>query len=98
SIPYWHLLFPRQLVKEFIEKMENIRPLAESKLNRWSLIKFHNLWEKYSNKLKKIKYKESLNIFHLDLIMQYPSCFKSKTNYFDNLIVDGIEVLFKKIN
>jgi len=31
------------------------------------------------------------------LIKLYPSCFKSKTNFFDNLIVDRIDVLFKKI-
>jgi len=36
--------------------------------------------------------------FHLDMIVKYPSCFNSKTDCFDDLVVEGIEVLFPKNN
>jgi hypothetical protein len=67
-------------------------------INGWSLEDYRKLWELYSHLLKKIKYSEVFDISHLDLIMKYPSCFKSKTKNFDNLITSGIEVLFKKIS
>ncbi len=70
--------------------------VAQDPLNGWSVRKFRRLWSKYSNKLERIKYCEHVNISHLDLIAKYPSCFKSKTKYFDNLIVSSIEVLFIK--
>lgn len=71
--------------------------VAENPLNGWSLEDYRRLFSKYSHRLKKIKYYEILDPRHVDLIQKYPSCFKSKTKCFDNLIVSDIEVLFKKI-
>lgn len=97
-IPYCQFLFRKEMLIEF-SKLDRIRsiPWEDLRLNEWSLEDYRNLWKKYSNKLKIIKYKESLNLFYLDLIIQYPSCFRSKTKFFNNLIVKKIEVLFKKI-
>ena len=97
-IPYCQFLFRKEMLIKF-SKLSRIRsiPWGDLGLNEWSLEDYRNLWKKYSNKLKIIKYKESLNLFYLDLIIQYPSCFKSKTKFFNNLIVNKIEILFKKI-
>lgn len=95
-VPYCQLLFQKELLKDFTNA-RGLRPIDFAQVNEWSLEDYRKLWKGYSHRLKRIRYHERLNIFHLDLIMKYPSCFRSKTKYFDNLIVSSIEVLFKKI-
>jgi len=65
-------------------------------VNGWPLEKYRQLWNDYNHVLTQKRYNEAYNIHNLDLIMAYPSCFKSKTENFDNLIVSGIQVLFQK--
>ena len=36
------------------------------------------------------------NADHVDLIARYPTCFKSRTQTFDDLIVSNIEAVFRK--
>lgn len=97
TIPYCQFLFPKKLLKDFT-KEKALHPIPFNEINRWSLENYRKLWSQYSNRLKKIKYFEKSNPINLDLVIKYPSCFKSKTNCFDNLIVSAIEVLFKKIS
>jgi ubiquinone/menaquinone biosynthesis C-methylase UbiE len=97
TIPYCQFLFSKKLLKDFI-KEQKLDPIPFNELNRWSLENYRKLWSQYSDRLKKIKYFEKSNPFNLDLVIKYPSCFKSKTNCFDNLTVSVIEVLFKKIS
>ena len=95
-IPYCHFLFPKKLIQEFI-RTRGLNPLGfEEALNCWSLEEYRGLFSECSRRLKTINYYEIPNVFHLDLIMKYPSCFKSKTKYFDNLIISSIEALFMK--
>ena len=96
TIPYCHFLFPNELIEKYIEK-KGLKPLADVTYNKWSLENFIKLWEYYTHQLEVIKYKEFSDLNHLDLIMKYPSCFKSKTKFFENLIISSISVLFKKI-
>lgn len=96
TIPYCHFLFPNELIEKFI-KVKRLKPLADVTYNKWSLENFRKLWEDYSHQIKKIKYREYLDPAHLNLVIKYPSCFKSKTDFFENLIVSSISVLFEKI-
>lgn len=96
TIPYCHFLFSNEIIEKFI-KIKGLKPLADVTYNKWSLENFRKLWEDYSNQIKKIKYREYLDPAHLNLVIKYPSCFKSKTDFFENLIVSSISVLFKKI-
>ncbi len=95
TVPYCQFLFSKELLKDFV-KAKGLKPVEFAKVNGWSLEDYRQLWNKYSHMLKGIRYYEKLDLSHLDLIMKYPSCFKSKTKYFDNLIVSSIEVLFRK--
>lgn len=96
TVPYCQFLFPKEMLQDFA----NVRGLGQipfDQLNEWSLEDYRKLWNRYSHRLKGIKYYEIPDVSHLDLIMSYPSCFKSKTKCFDNLIISSVEVLFKKI-
>jgi ubiquinone/menaquinone biosynthesis C-methylase UbiE len=96
TVPYCQLLFPIELLRDFV----NVNGLSPIKtyVNMWSLEEYRSLWSKFSNRLKSIWYNERFDVENLDLIIKYPSCFKSKTKCFDNLIVSSIDALFKKIS
>lgn len=99
SVPYCQLLFTEELLNKFAKK-NRLGTICFSGINGWSLTDFRNLFNTNNFDVQKIKYRESLDVSQLkyiDLIINYPSCFKSKTKCFDNFIFSGIEVLFKKI-
>jgi len=94
-VPYCQLLFHKNLINDFVTQ-KGLRPIDFSDVNGWSLERYRELWGKYSHVVKRVRYDEKLNLSHLSLIRKYPSCFKSKSNYFENFIVSNISVLFQK--
>jgi SAM-dependent methyltransferase len=96
TVPYCHCLFDRETLMEFCHQ-KNLTPPDFESLNKWSLADFRRLWGMYSSRLHRVRYYEYLNTDHVDLITLYPSCFKSKTGDFMNLIVPEVEVLFQKL-
>lgn len=96
TVPYCEVLFNEEMLKEYI--MKNHLPKIDFNfVNGWTLEKFRKLWINFSDRLNLIKNIEIPTYEHLDLIEKYPSCFKSKTSYFDNFIISAIEVLFVKL-
>jgi len=95
TVPYCQFLWPKKLLNEFCEQ-KGLNPIDFSHVNGWSLESYNKLWSKYAHILKVVRYNESFDLSHLRLIRRFPSCFKSKSNYFENFIVAGISVLFQK--
>ena len=95
TVPYCQFLFQKDLMNDFLTQ-KGLKPLDYSHVNGWSLERYRELWSKYSPVLKKLRYHEGVNLSHLDLIRTYPSCFKSRSNYFENFLVSSISVLFQK--
>lgn len=94
-VPYCQFLFTREMINNFaIQK--GLQTIDFNHVNGWSLEKYRRLWNKYSHVISKVRYYESIDLSHLDVIRAYPSCFKSKSNYFENFIVDNIKALFIK--
>jgi SAM-dependent methyltransferase len=95
TVPYCQFLFPPEvLTKSCLEK--DLKPPDYTSLNKWTIEDYRNLWDKYSSKLRTLKYYEYINSEYLDIVIKYPSCFRSKNISFDNLIFREIEVLFQK--
>lgn len=94
TFPYCQFLFAEETLQDFAQS--NQLPPVNEQLNKWSLEEYRNLWHKYNYFFKKIIYQEKRNPFYTDLIIEYSGLFKNQTQYFDNLIVSGIEVLFTK--
>lgn len=97
TVPYCHCLFPKQLLTEF-GQAKGLELTGFHWMNEWSLTQYRQLWRQYAQRLKPVIYYETYNADHVDLITRYPSCFKSKTKKFEDLIVAYIEVLFRKVN
>ena len=95
TVPYCHLLFSEVQINEFAG--QNGLPLIDfTHVNGWSLKQYRRLWDKYSPVIDKAFYKESVDVTHLNLIRQYPSCFRSKSRHFEDFVVANISVLFRK--
>lgn len=95
SVPYCQFLWPKILLNDYCEQ-KKMNLIDFNHVNGWPLESYRKLWSKYSHILKKVRYKEIFDLSRLSLIRKFPSCFKSKSNDFDNFIVTGISVLFKK--
>jgi len=96
TVPYCQFLWPKKLLNEFCEQ-KGLNPIDFNHVNGWSLESYRKLWSKYSHILRRIRYIERSDLSHLSVIRKYPSCFKSKSNHFQNFIVDEISVLFQKL-
>lgn len=96
-IPYCQHLFSKPLLDSYILK-NNLSPIDYGQLNFWGLDDFKNLFHKFTKQLEIISFKSYKYYDDIDLILKYPSCFKSKTNSFDNLTTSAITVLLKKTN
>ena len=96
SVPYCHLLFPQELLNDFASS-QGRNPIHFGHVNGWLVDRYRKLWQEYVPVLRRIRYSESLNLAHLSLVRQYPSCFRSKIEDFEDLIVESISVLFEKV-
>jgi SAM-dependent methyltransferase len=95
TVPYCQFLFPRNLLNAYAAQ-NGLDPIDFNHVNGWSLERYRDLWSTYAHMLKRIQYHEQPSLSHLGLIRTYPSCFNSKSSYFDNFIVTGIKALFQK--
>ena len=96
TVPYSHLLFSRPMLNEFAEA-RGLEPVDFGHVNGWLATDYRRIWESHSSTLRLVRYNESFNTDHLDLIQTYPSCFRSKTDYFDNLVIETIKAVFEKM-
>ena len=96
TVPYCQFLFDKKIINDFIQK-HNLEKIDFNQVNGWSLEQHRDLWKKYEHSFNILKYNEKYDLRHLKLIRKYRSCFKSKTNYFENLTVSSIEILLRKI-
>lgn len=95
TVPYCQFLFPREVLNQFLV-LKGMDQIDFTQCNGWTLTRFRNLWKSFSGELDVIHYREIPDYSHLQLIRTYPSCFKSKTEYFDDLIISNIQIVLKK--
>ena len=95
TVPYCQFLFQKNILNDFAIQ-NGLNPIDFGHVNGWSIQSYRALWNKYSHALRRIRYHEQVDLSHLNLISKYPSCFKSKSDCFDNFIVKKISVLFQK--
>jgi hypothetical protein len=95
SVPYVECLFTKETLTEYAAA-NGINLMGYFWMNEWPLTRYRALWERYAGRLERVVYYEIYNADHVDLIERHPSCFRSKTCVFDDLIVSNIEALFRK--
>jgi len=96
AIPYRQHLFPLDLLQTFL-KARNRRLIEVEAVNKWSLGQYRRLWNLYASRLLKLAYREIATYKHVGLIEKYSTCFRSKVDSFEELVVADIVALFKKL-
>lgn len=94
NVPYCQCLFPPEVLVEFARD-HALPPVEFDKVNGWSVESFRELWRTRSDSLRTVYYREWRTPTHLKLVRSYPSCFRTKTTCFDDLLVTSIKVLFQ---
>ena len=95
TVPYCQFLFQKDIMNDFTTQ-NGLKPVDFGHVNGWSVVSYRELWSKYCHVLKRVRYYEQIDLSHLNLIRTYPSCFKNKSDCFENFIVKSISVLFQK--
>jgi SAM-dependent methyltransferase len=96
TVPYCHLLFSKEALQRFAGSV-GLGVLKFEGVNGYTVENFRNLWARHADRLRVVRYYEIPNTSHVGLIQRHPTCFKSKTNLFDNLIVSNIVALFQVV-
>lgn len=94
-IPYCQFLFTRQDLQSYCED-KGLESIDFDDVNGWRVGQYRDLWASQERVLRPVVYNEGHDLSGLALIEQYPSCFRSKTDDFESLIVTDIEALFQK--
>ena len=94
-IPYCHCLFPLQMMNDFC-RANNYDEIDPAHVNQWSLMQYRQLWSDVNNQLDCISYVEKSSANHINLIQQFPSCFKNKSLSPLDYIIGGIWVVLRK--
>lgn len=95
AIPYRQHLFPIDLLQRFVKSRNRTRLEVED-VNKWSLAQYRRLWHLHASRLLKLDYREMATYKHVDLIEKYPTCFRSKVNSFEELVVAVIVGLLRR--
>jgi SAM-dependent methyltransferase len=95
SVPYCECLFTKELLTRYAGA-KGITLMGFFWMNEWPLTRYRQLWERYAGELECVANFETYNASYVNLIERYPSCFRSKTSHFEDLLVPYIEILFRK--
>jgi SAM-dependent methyltransferase len=96
AFPYCQALFPREVLEHFARDRgrEFIPP---GFVNGWRPGQYRALWEGLDRRLEVVSLEVSRDESHVGLIERYPSCFRDKTDRFEDLIESSIHVLLRRI-
>ena len=95
TVPFCHLLFERPALESYV-RSHDLKPIPFETLNCWTLAEFRDLWTRYADVLEAEVYRETPNVRGIELVAEHPSCFRAKTDDFDNLLVAVIEARFRR--
>jgi len=95
AIPYRQHLFPMDLLQRFV-RSRNRNRIEDEDVNKWSLAQYRRLWHLHASRLVKLDYREIATYKHVDLIEKYATCFRSKVDSFEELVVAVIVALLRK--
>jgi SAM-dependent methyltransferase len=95
-VPFCHVLFERSALESYVAERD-LEPIPFATLNGWRVGQFRDLWRRHAASLKPEVYREIPSLHGIELVAQHPSCFRSKTDDFDDLLVANIEARFRRL-
>jgi SAM-dependent methyltransferase len=96
ALPFCHVLFDRPGLEAYVAE-HALQPIRFETLNGWSPGRFRDLWRRHAASLEPEVYREIPSLHGIDLVADYPSCFRSKIDAFDDILVGNIEARFRRL-
>jgi SAM-dependent methyltransferase len=96
TVPFCQVLFDRPALESYVAE-RGLAPIPFATLNGWTVGQFRDLWHRHRASLEPEVYREIPSLHGIDLIAEHPSCFRSKTDDFDDLLVANIEARFRRL-
>lgn len=96
GVPYCQFLFERADLEEFAAERE-LAPIPFDTVNGWRPAEFRALFESHGGELRARQYEELPHVCGLELVAEYPSCFRAQTDRFDDLTTSTVEALFERL-
>jgi SAM-dependent methyltransferase len=94
SVPYCQLLFAPETLSDFLDRHGH--PPLPDYVNGWPVERWRALWAGAGDRLDRVAYLEQRDLTGVGLISRHPSCFRSKTDNFDDLMVSQVKATFSK--
>jgi SAM-dependent methyltransferase len=94
-VPYCQYLFPIALMNEYLRD-NRLPELDPDHCNRWPVQRYRALWNSVAVEAEIIDLTEFTYTDALDIVERYPSCFRGKAEYFDELLVNIMHVVLRK--
>lgn len=95
TVPYCHLLFRRSDLEAFVER-NHLGWLDFTDVNGWPVARYRSLWASLGDRARVRHCYERTNCRHVDLIAAHPTCFRAKTEAFEDLLVSNVEILIQR--
>jgi SAM-dependent methyltransferase len=95
GIPYVQHLCERDTIEAFCRE-EGLPVIHFDQCNGWPLARYRQLFDAHADALETVFRFEKLDVSGLALIERYPSCFRSKVDDMESLLVGYVEVLLRK--
>ena len=92
KIPYVHILFRPEMLDEYAKLAEKTYPYT----NRLSALSYFDLLKDLPKGVLVQDFKHGYDWYHSDMILRYPSVFKSKHVDFDSFFIDTIKIILRK--
>lgn len=93
-VPYCQFLFRPEQLDAFTDRHRR-DAIDFRQCNGWSIAQFRALWARNRDRLVPRWYFENYTSMGLPLIAAYPTCFRSKLDAFDELLVTSVHALFE---
>jgi SAM-dependent methyltransferase len=94
-IPYCQCLFRLETINRYCRETDRDE-IDPRHVNGWSLRQYRDLWDWSAASLDRLRYREGSSAGHLDLIQRYASCFRGRSTFALDFLIDDIHVAFRK--
>lgn len=94
-IPYCQCLFRLETINRYCREA-GYPEIDPAHVNRWSLRQYRDVWSRAETSLERVRYAEMCSAGHIDLIQRYSSCFKRRSTFALDFLIDEIEIVFRR--
>lgn len=98
NIPYLHLLFPIDFIKDKVSKI-GISDLGQKRnelqpVNKWTIRNYERLFEKCGCKIE--QFEKILNKDFLNVPQEFPQAFRGRSLSYEDITIQALRVILKK--